>query len=162
MSISPIEITPFQDHHQSDVDFLMTSIAEEFNDNIFSSGVEGNKKIKRIPLDKYWVACSNSKVIGTIGFYFLKNNNVVLKKLFLRKDFRGQAVSKALLDTLITSALEHKTSNIFLGTMTQFKAAQRFYEKNSFVKIPETDLPSDYPANPVDSIFYKRQFNSNL
>ena len=43
--------------------------------------------------------------------------------------------------------------------MTQFKAAQKFYEKNNFTKIPQTVLPIDFTINPVDTIFYRRELN---
>jgi ribosomal protein S18 acetylase RimI-like enzyme len=64
-----------------------------------------------------------------------------------------------LLDTLINFAIDSKVSNIFLGTMSQFKAAQKFYKKHNFIIIPQTFLPIDFPINPVDTIFYKRELN---
>jgi hypothetical protein len=39
--------------------------------------------------------------------------------------------------------------------MQQFKAAQKFYLKNGFVEIAIGKLPSDYPPNPMDTIFYE-------
>jgi ribosomal protein S18 acetylase RimI-like enzyme len=79
--------------------------------------------------------------------------------MFLSKQFRGQGVAKMLLDTLINFAIDNKVSNIYLGTMTQFKVAQKFYEKHNFTKIPRTALPIDFTINPVDTIFYKRELN---
>jgi N-acetylglutamate synthase-like GNAT family acetyltransferase len=157
MTTLQIEITPFQIYHQTDVDILMTTIAKEFTDNIFSPQSKTLIEVASLPTDKYWVACNKDIVIGTIGFSTLKNNNIVLKRMFLNKEFRGHGVAKALLDTLINSAIDNKVSNIFLGTMTQFKAAQKFYKKYGFKNIPQTDLPVDFPINPVDKIFYQRK-----
>ena len=135
----------------------MTTIAKEFTDNIFSPQSKTITEVSLLTTDKYWVARNKNIVIGTIGFSMLKNNNVVLKRMFLNKAFRGQGVAKALLDTVINSTIDSKVSNIFLGTMSQFKTAQKFYEKHGFTKIPETALPIDFPINPVDKIFYKRE-----
>ena len=103
------------------------------------------------------MGCLGETVLGTIGFFTLENNNIELKRMFLRKEFRGQNVAKALLDTVINSAIEDNHSCIYLGTMTQFKAAQAFYEKNGFTKIPQTSLPKDFLINPVDKVFYKKE-----
>jgi GNAT superfamily N-acetyltransferase len=154
-----INISPFQFHHQADIDNLMATIAEEFIDNIFSAQSKTITEVSLLPTDKYWVAHTNDTVIGTIGFSALKDNNIVLKRMFLSKPFRGKGVSKMLLDTLINFAIHRKVSNIFLGTMSQFKVAQKFYEKNNFTKIPQSLLPIDFPINPVDTIFYKREIN---
>jgi hypothetical protein len=38
--------------------------------------------------------------------------------------------------------------------MDQFKAAQKFYEKNGFIKITENQLPKNFIHNPIDRVFY--------
>lgn len=152
-----IDIVPFHESHQQEVDVLLRSIADEFEESIFSSSYPQ----ATLPLYKYWVACHNGKVVGTIAFSLLQNRSIALKKMFLHKDYRGQGVSKALLDTLLDSASSSNISTIFLGTMTQFQVAQKFYEKQGFIKIEREDLPSDFPANPVDTLFYKKEIKFN-
>lgn len=159
MNTFQIHIKPFQSHHQADIDNLMTTLAEEFTDNIFSPQSKTITEVSLLSTDKYWVAYTNDIVVGTIGFSELKDNNIVLKRMFLSKEFRGQGVAKMLLDKLINFAIDNNVSNIYLGTMTQFKAAQKFYEKNNFTKIPQTVLPIDFTINPVDTIFYRRELN---
>ncbi len=159
MTTFQINIKPFQTHHQADIDSLMTTLAEEFADNIFSPQSKTITEVLLLSTDKYWVAYTNDKVVGTIGFSKLKDNNIVLKRMFLSKEFRGQGVAKMLLDKLINFAIDNNVSNIYLGTMTQFKAAQKFYEKYNFTKIPQTVLPIDFTINPVDTIFYRRELN---
>ena len=159
MTTLQVNIVPFEYHHQAEIDLLMTMIAKEFTDNIFSPQSKTITEVSLLPTDKYWVACNKNTVIGTIGFSTLKNNNIVLKRMFLSKAFRGQGVAKTLLDTVINSAIDSRVSNIFLGTMTQFKTAQKFYEKYGFKNISSTVLPIDFPINPVDTIFYKRELN---
>jgi N-acetylglutamate synthase-like GNAT family acetyltransferase len=134
----------------------MTSISTEFEENIFSPQSKTMKEVSLLPTHKYWVALHGDQVIGTAGLSTLADNNVELKRMFLGKIFRGQGIAKALLDTVVNSAIDSKASRIFLGTMTQFKAAQTFYEKSGFTKIPQTSLPKDFIINPVDKVFYKK------
>ncbi len=49
-------------------------------------------------------------------------------------------------------------SCIYLGTMSQFKAAHKFYEKNGFKKIIISNLPLSFITNPIDDVFYKKPF----
>lgn len=155
-----IEIFPFQAHYQRDIDEFMAKIELEFSDSIFSPQSKTMTEVSSLPSDTYWVAISNDKVVGTIGLSKLQNGNIVLKRLFLNADFRGQGVSKKLLATLLDFAMANRVSNIYLGTMTQFKAAQRFYEKHEFKEIPQNELPIDFPINPVDKIFYKLELKT--
>ncbi|MBC8051674.1 MAG: GNAT family N-acetyltransferase [Sphingobacteriaceae bacterium] len=159
MTALQVDIVPFQDHHQADIDVFMTMIANEFTDSIFSPQSKTIKEVSLLPTDKYWVALIDGKVIGTIGLSTFQNNAIALKRMFLNEAFRGQGVSKTLLDTVVNFAIDNKVSSIYLGTMTQFKAAQKFYEKHGFKRIPQTALPIEFPVNPVDKIFYRRGLN---
>ena len=135
---------------------MMENIALEFTEAIFT---EKSKKIIEVylmPNNKFWVAIHNNKVVGTIGIAKLTNKNIVLKSLFVDKMYRGQGISNLLLDTLINWATQNKCLQIYLGTMTQFTAGQRFYEKNKFVKCNKTELPSDFTINTLDKIFYTK------
>ena len=134
----------------------MGSIALEFREPIFT---ENSKKIVDVylmPNNKFWVAIDNDKVVGTIGIVKLTNKNIVLKSMFVDKMYRGQGISNLLLDTLINWAIQNKCKQVYLGTMTQFTAGQRFYEKNKFVKCNKTELPTDFTINTLDTIFYTK------
>jgi predicted N-acetyltransferase YhbS len=43
-----------------------------------------------------------------------------------------------------------------LGTTAKFLAAHRFYEKNGFREIAQTELPASFPVMTVDTKFYRR------
>ncbi len=140
---------------------MMRSIALEFREPIFT---EKSKKIVDIylmPNNKFWVAIDNDKVVGTIGTVKLTNKNIVLKSMFVDKMYRGQGISNLLLDTLINWAIQNKYKQVYLGTMMQFTAGQRFYEKNKFVKCNKTELPSDFTINTLDTIFYTKHLIKN-
>jgi ribosomal protein S18 acetylase RimI-like enzyme len=79
--------------------------------------------------------------------------------MFVNEAFRGQGIAKRLLDIVIKWAFDHEIEDIYLGTMTQFIAAQKFYEKHGFMKILKSDLPRNFSINPVDAAFYKRNLS---
>lgn len=151
-------ISPFIDKYQADIDLFMSAIEEEFAEPISTSDPNA-KKIAEMALwttDKYWVALADGKAIATLGMTKIANNSIALKRIFVNSDFRKKGIAKSLLDTLFTWAAENSCTTIYLGTMKQFKAAQKFYEKKGFTKIEKGSLPLDFPLNKVDTIFYKK------
>lgn len=109
-------------------------------------------------LGNFWVALNDAhEVVGSVSLKDIGNNDVALRKMFVRADCRGGAlgVSKALLQTALDWAQTRGVQAIYLGTTPFFVAAHRFYEKNGFVKIEEQALPSSFPIMHVDKIFYR-------
>lgn len=149
-----VRIIPFEENHQTEINLLLTEIASEFNKPISST----NSTATIASFDQYWMALKDDKIIGTIAILKLKNKNAVLKKMFVQKNFRRtkNGISILLLQQLIDWCTKEKVTTIFLGTMTQFKAAHRFYTKNGFQKIDQSELPIDFVHNPIDDIFYKK------
>ena len=82
--------------------------------------------------------------------------------MFLHKNYRGQGIAELLLQNIVNWANKTNVTSIFLGTMTQFTAAQKFYERHEFKKIDKQFLPNDFPVNLMDSIFYKRNLIQSL
>lgn len=146
-----IQIVLFEERHQPEVELLLESIGEEFPEPISTK----NANRTTLPPDLYFVAVIENKVIGTISITRLEKDNAVLKKMFLNKNYRGQGVAALLLLNVLNWAKGNGINAIYLGTMTQFKAAQKFYEKHHFTMIGVEQLPLDFPINPIDSIFYK-------
>ncbi|MBM7096238.1 GNAT family N-acetyltransferase [Bacillus sp. H-16] len=105
----------------------------------------------------FWVAVHNGKVAGTISLLDIGEGHVALRKMFVHKDYRGKPMNTAslLLKTAQTWARSKYVSTIYLGTTPQFLAAHRFYEKNGFTEIEQTDLPERFPVLEVDKKFYK-------
>lgn len=149
-----IKIVTYEHTHQNGIDEMMNEIALEFNEQIFS---KPTSKTPIIP-SQYWVALNNGEVIGTVGVIVVENDFGVLKKMMLKKEFRGKKVgiSKRLLETAVKWCKQNNVSKLYLGTMDQFKAAQSFYEKNEFRQISQDELPDSFLNNPLDTIFFVR------
>jgi N-acetylglutamate synthase-like GNAT family acetyltransferase len=137
----PIQILPYQEEHQAKIDLLLESIAKEFNEPISTSNVA---KSILVP-DVYLVAMLQNQLIGTISITKLKNSNSVLRKMFLHKNYRGQGIAELLVQYVVDWANNNSLNSIYLGTMTQFSAAQKFYTKLNFVQIDKQQLPNDFP-----------------
>lgn len=148
-----IEIIKYQQKHQIGIDELLRSISLEFENGIYT------KETEQTPLvpDVYWVALINNDVIGTVGLS-LVNNYAILKRMFLKKEYRGKNIglSTKLLTTALTYCCSNNISELYLGTMHQFKAGQRFYIKHGFERVVADDLPRDFMLNPLDNMFFKK------
>lgn len=63
-----IEIVPFEEHMQKEVNSLIKEIGNEFKEPISSPNTAAKS---RVP-NKYWVATHNGKVIGTVAIIVLE------------------------------------------------------------------------------------------
>ncbi|PFE03584.1 GNAT family N-acetyltransferase [Bacillus cereus] len=154
-------ITPYESKFQSEVVGLIVHIQQkEYNVPITKEEqpdlLEIEKFYQRDNGD-FWVATYKGKVVGTIALLDIGNNQVALRKMFVKKEFRGKMWKTAslLLQTAISWAKEKNLETIYLGTTVQFLAAHRFYEKNGFQSVSVEELPRNFPILAVDKIFYK-------
>ena len=111
----------------------------------------------QLPGGNFWVARSNTRVVGTIALLNIGNRQGALRKMFVDADFRGKnsGVSKRLLDELLSWSRAEGFREIFLGTTAAFHAAHRFYEKNGFERVDPEALPQTFPIMKVDTLFYR-------
>lgn len=104
----------------------------------------------------FWGAKIDGELVGTIALMNTGNNAGALRKMFVKKEFRGKdyGIAQQLLETLVAYCREKNITDIYLGTVDMLKAAHRFYEKNDFNQIAVGDLPSYFPRMMADNKFY--------
>ena len=104
----------------------------------------------------FWAAFQDGKVVGTIALISIGDENGVIRKMFVSKDFRGKefGIAQNLLNGLITYSKARGITDLYLGTVDILKAAIRFYERNGFVALEKQDLPSTFPIMSADNVFY--------
>ncbi|ANH83927.1 GNAT family acetyltransferase [Niabella ginsenosidivorans] len=104
----------------------------------------------------FWGAFINGQLIGTIGLLQASEQTGVIRKMFVRKAFRGSGygIAQALLNTLISYCRAKGLQTLYLGTIDVLKAAHRFYEKSGFTRVDVTELPSCFPRMMADNTFY--------
>jgi N-acetylglutamate synthase-like GNAT family acetyltransferase len=149
-------LRPLQPTDEAGVEALIAKVAIEYPEQIYSPNRRPLSEIAAEPGKQYWVCVADNIVMGCVGVWLIGNANCVLKSMFVDSSKRGSGIANQLLDTATTWAMQHGALRMYLGTMTQFKAAQRFYEKLGFDKIEEEQLPTGFPANPVDKVFYTK------
>lgn len=104
----------------------------------------------------FWGARYHEQLVGTIGLIAFAGPAGAIRKMFVRKEFRGRqlGIAQRLLDTLVAYSRQRGLQALYLGTVPQLHAAIRFYERNGFRRIEKRDLPPAFPAMAVDTVFY--------
>lgn len=103
---------------------------------------------------EFWLAVEEGKLLGTIALMNYGNNNAVMKKFFVRSEYRRKKVGYALYQMLIKYAKDKGFRQILLDTPAIAKASHRFYEKAGFKKIIKSELPCKYDYPDRDSYLY--------
>ena len=109
----------------------------------------------------FWIALHGDEVVGSIALVDIGNDQAALRKMFVKDTFRGgrHGVAGALLETLLDHARQQGVKEVYLGTTSKFLAAHRFYEKNGFDLVDETNLPASFPRMAVDTRFYLQRLS---
>lgn len=103
---------------------------------------------------EFWLAMTDEKVIGTIGLMLKEHNCAVMKKFFVKKEYRSQKVGFALYMELMNFAKEANVKHIILDTPSVAHASHKFYERAGFRKINVNELPISYIYPDRNSFLY--------
>lgn len=104
----------------------------------------------------FWGAKQGGELVGTIGLIAIGHHAGTIRKMFVRKEFRGKelGIAQRLLQILIEHCKAHEITDLYLGTVDRLQAAIRFYERNGFIRVSRSELPESFPIMPVDNTFY--------
>lgn len=103
----------------------------------------------------FWGAFINGELVGTIALVKFDEKAAAIRKMFVKKEFRGKehGIAQKLLETLIVYCQKNGIEEVYLGTVSILKAALRFYERNHFEIIEKELLPSKFPLMNADNVF---------
>ena len=108
-------------------------------------------KIYSEPKGKIYLAIVDNEPAGCIAFHQMENkNNCEIKRLFVRKNFRGLSIGKILIKNVIEDAKNLGYKEIYLDTLSTLKSACKLYEKFGFEQI------EPYYHNPLENVVYYR------
>nr|WP_199162492.1 GNAT family N-acetyltransferase [Elizabethkingia sp. ASV34] len=109
----------------------------------------------------FWGAFIDGELVGSIAVVKFDERAGAVRKMFVKKEFRGREynIAQNLLETLISYCKANEIDDIYLGTVSVLKAAQRFYERNHFVKTLKEKLPVHFPLMSADDVFYHLKIN---
>src|SRR5882724_11411654 len=152
-----IIIRPFLPGYQHQVETLILQIQrDEFGIDITLNDQPDLLNIAEFYQSKqgnFWCAVNSyEEIVGTIALIDIENRLGVIRKMFVRKDFRGKEinVAKDLLNVLENWAKTRQFTRLYLGTVDKLKAAQKFYFKNGYALIDPALLPPAFPRMNVD------------
>jgi putative acetyltransferase len=113
---------------------------------------------------QFWVTVENEKVVGSIALIDCGGNVGCIRKMFVKKEYRGKqySIAQNLLNRLTAWALEHDFANLYLGTIVRLEAAIAFYKRNGFTPIEKGNLPESFPIMPVDTHFFEKNIATNI
>jgi N-acetylglutamate synthase-like GNAT family acetyltransferase len=156
-------IVPFSGAYQQQVvDLILGIQAGEFGVSITVDDQPDLLDIgKYYQQDKgnFWLAVKGQKVVGTISLADIGNNQVALRKMFVKQGCRGKPlfIGQQLLDTATNWCKDRQIRQVYLGTVPHYYAAHKFYEKNGFMRIDKSQLPMAFQIMEVDKYFYRLQ-----
>ena len=88
-----------------------------------------------------FLAMDGEKVIGTAGLWKENDSEYELIKMGVDTEYRGQGISKILLDRCLEEAKNRKATKVFLFSNSQLKTALKLYEKYGFSYVDPTGAP---------------------
>lgn len=94
----------------------------------------------------FWIAQINAEIVGCIGLQKLNSECGILRKMFVKKELRGNElkIAQHLFEHLLDNARKLGFKNIYLDTPSVAKASHRFYQKNGFVELSQERIPEGY------------------
>lgn len=155
-----VVIKEYEDIYQKQVIDLILDIQKTEGIEI---GIEAQRDLENIcefyqsGKGNFWVALDEDMVVGTIALIGLDDKFGAIRKMFVDKSYRGTGLSALLMTTLIEHAKAGELQEIYLGTISIYQAAQRFYLKHGFTQIEKQELPEVFPIMPVDNVFFMKK-----
>ncbi len=123
-------IEEFKEEYNKKVnDFVISIYVDEYGFEEHRLGIEKeDNSIYSKKGGNFWIAVDEyDEIVGTIAVYKHNENDIEIKRLYVRKDYRGTGLSKALYNKAINLCKENSFKKIFLGTYDKLETAIHFY-----------------------------------
>jgi GNAT superfamily N-acetyltransferase len=99
------------------------------------------------PEGNFYLVKVAGKVAGMGGLCRVNDRDCEVKRLYIRKDFRGNNLGEELLHRLLEDAQQFGYRKVVLNTALFMKSAHRIYERNGFQDCPAyegSEVPPDF------------------
>lgn len=145
-------------YSESVIDLILTIQQKEFNVPITIEDQPDLMQIEEFYFASgggFWGVFIDGELVGTIALVKFDKNAAAIRKMFVKKEFRGKEhnIAQKLLEILIAYCHENGIEEVYLGTVSILKAALRFYERNDFKIIDKELLPAKFPLMSADNVF---------
>jgi N-acetylglutamate synthase-like GNAT family acetyltransferase len=153
------QIIPIENKYANEViDLILNIQQKEFNVPITINDQPDLLNIQNFYYTNggcFWGAFINDELVGTIALIKFSDKEAAIRKMFVKKEFRGKefSIAQQLLDTLLNYCKQNGIDDLYLGTISILEAALRFYERNDFNRIEKESLPQTFPVMSADNVF---------
>lgn len=103
---------------------------------------------------EFWLAVEGDTVIGTLALMNKGNGNAIIKKGFVKKEFRKQGILTKLYEILLDFAKAKGIKQIMFDTPSVATNCHRFFEREGYVRIEKSQQPFEYEYPDRDSYLY--------
>ena len=103
-----------------------------------------------LPQGRLYLAYCCKDVAGCIAMRMLDDENCEMKRLYVRPQFRGQRIGKALCEKIIADAKEIGYKHMLLDTLPFLGTAIGMYRRIGFYDIPQ------YNDSPLDTTVFMK------
>ena len=104
---------------------------------------------------RFWLATCEQTVVGCVGLRGMSTaRSAEIKRMYVRKEFRGRNVAQRLLDAAEGFAKQCRYAWIYLDTTDEMTAAARLYERNGYARCER------YNENPQATIFMRKRLQT--
>ncbi|MBI5390210.1 GNAT family N-acetyltransferase [Candidatus Woesearchaeota archaeon] len=151
-----VDVIEYRDafKHQTKV-FILSILTEEFGlGDLERPDLDDIQNIYQTGGNNFWIAVDGSHVVGSVALLNYGMERGYLKRMYVEKGLRGSGLARELLETLLNYARTHHFKDVYLGTIDEMIAANKFYQKHGFEQIK--NLPPDMP-DFGDTVFYRRR-----
>lgn len=139
-------IKEFEDRYNDEVNnFIISVFVEEYGFEQFRKGLQEQNNNEYINKGgNLWIALNeDDEIVGTIALKKHNDAEAELKKLYVRKDYRGTGLSKELYSKVMEKSKINDYNRIFLGTYDKLESAIHFYLKRGFTQIDNLNNEED-------------------
>ena len=103
-----------------------------------------------LPEGRLYLALADGKPAGCIGLRKIDDTSCELKRLYVRPAYRGQGLSRVLMDRILADARAIGYKVMLLDTLPFLQTALRLYRTYGFEEIER------YNNSPMDTSIYMR------
>ena len=133
---------------------LLSNLESEFQAYLqiqnYDMEIEDLNEKYGMPEGRLYIAYLDNQVAGCIGLKPIHKTHCEMKRLYVRPEFRGNGIAKALVELIVRDAKEIGYHWMLLDTFPALNDAIKLYEKMGFYQIPA------YNDSPVKNTIFMR------
>ena len=136
------KIIEYKNEYKYDIRNLLSSIyKDEFQITIGEDQILNEDLYKYIKEGGSFLIAvdEDGNLLGTIGGRIVNDETLEVKRMYVKKEYRGCGIAQELLNTLERFAEDNGFKYLVLGTYERMGRAIGFYQKNLFVLENETE-----------------------